>query len=190
MWLQIPPLPLATIHPPFFAIRSFPLHLNFIALNISSISSSVSHSRWCFSCRVSRPPHLSLSMVFPVQQWLTHSEKQNFPVNLRWLILYIHRSSAFPLHLLHLLLLLLFPHLISPSPATFTFLLRLRPIQTDRDKQRRTAAPNAIHFMCYWESFSSSNSTLSKSCREVRSKILGGYKAVKTTVFFFFYHDK
>lgn len=125
------------------SVSSFPLQLNFITLNISSVSSSVSHLRWSFSCRDSQhhfdPGSAHLSLVSPLQ-WNSDAH------NKAELVCKFRLTNAYREALLFLLLFFI-PHLSSPSPA-FTFLLLLRRIQTDSDRRWWTVARNSMPFLC------------------------------------------
>lgn len=81
------------------SVSSFPLQLNFITLNISSVSSSVSHLRWSFSCRDSQhhfdpgSAHLSLRISSPVEQWRTQQSRTCLQISADECI---QRSPSFP----------------------------------------------------------------------------------------------
>lgn len=124
------------------SVSSFPLQLNFITLNISSVSSSVSHLRWSFSCRDSQH-HFDQRSAHPTVSPLQWNSDAH---NKAELVCKFRLTNAYREALLFLLLFFI-PHLSSPSPA-FTFLLLLRRIQTDSDRRWWTVARNSMPFLC------------------------------------------
>lgn len=160
-----------------------PVRLGFLyapVCNFLSITAELYYTKYFICLFICLPLTLELQrwrLSAPFRSWysssmplyllraaVTHTLKQNFAVNLRWLT-HTQRpcfSSSPPPSL--------FPHLSSPSPA-FTFPLILRPIQADSDKQRWTVARNSIHLTCTEKAFPPKSWLFKNlmSCRKVSS---------------------
>lgn len=125
------------------SVSSFPLQLNFITLNISSVSSSTLTCAGVSAAGTLNTISIQVVLIYPSVSPLQWNSDAH---NKAELVCKFRLTNAYREALLFLLLFFI-PHLSPPSPA-FTFLLLLRRIQTDSDRRWWTVARNSMPFLC------------------------------------------